>query len=369
MPGLQLTIDQRPGGSQTLLAGIGRMARFAPFERIDGHFAFATAAGVSDLTLVLEEAARHNGTAIARRRWLISLDFGHTEPHALHQLLNLARSEVRVMDSAYLLRRHLQPRVVFHPKTLVLTAGRGLPIGASVGSGNLTRSGLRIGREHAVVTAVAEPVVSHEERLDGTRLRAHLRLMGQDWREADVLTDRLLTRYEAVRSTRPRPPQNAAEATAEGLTRTADGVPPEQLVALRRDTRFWIETGNMYANRGPGHPGNQLDLRRGTRAFFGFSTAARPNNSPIGQVGLLFRGQLHQRNLRFGDNSMDKLDLPALTPAVDYANQIVLFTRQARGNYKCELLSPSRAQAVKAQSAAHGTQFAMAGGRKYGTLP
>ncbi len=210
MSGLHLTISQQPGGSQTLLAGIGRIARFAPFERIDGHFAFATAAGVSDLTLVLEEAARHNETAITRRRWLISLDFGHTEPDALRQLLKLAGSEVRVMDSAYLLRRHLQPRVVFHPKTLVLTAGRGLPIGASVGSGNLTRSGLRIGREHAVLTAVAEPILSHAERLDGTRLRAHLRLMGQDWRDADVLTDRLLTRYEAIRATRPRPPQNVA---------------------------------------------------------------------------------------------------------------------------------------------------------------
>ena len=369
MSGLHLTISQQPGGSQTLLAGIGRIARFAPFERIDGHFAFATAAGVSDLTLVLEEAARHNETAITRRRWLISLDFGHTEPDALRQLLKLAGSEVRVMDSAYLLRRHLQPRVVFHPKTLVLTAGRGLPIGASVGSGNLTRSGLRIGREHAVLTAVAEPILSHAERLDGTRLRAHLRLMGQDWRDADVLTDRLLTRYEAIRATRPRPPQNVAEATAERLTRTADGLPTDQLVALRRDTRFWIETGNMYANRGRGHPGNQLDLRRGTRAFFGFSTTARPNNSPIGQVGLLFRGQLHQRNLRFGDNSMDKLDLPALTPAVDYANQIVLFTRQTHGTYRCELLSPSRAQAVKVQATARGTEFAMGGGRKYGTLP
>jgi hypothetical protein len=66
---------------------------------------------------------------------------------------------------------------------------------------------------------------------------------------------------------------------------------------------------------------------------------------------------------------MDKLDLPALTPAVDYANQMVLFTRQARGTYRCELLSPARAHAVKAQATAHGTQFAMAGGRKYGTLP
>ena len=71
MSGLHLTISQRPGGSQTLLAAIGRMARFAPFERIDGHFAFATAAGVADLTLVLEEAARHNGIAIGRRRWLV----------------------------------------------------------------------------------------------------------------------------------------------------------------------------------------------------------------------------------------------------------------------------------------------------------
>ncbi len=66
---------------------------------------------------------------------------------------------------------------------------------------------------------------------------------------------------------------------------------------------------------------------------------------------------------------MDKLDLPALTPAVDYANQIVLFTRQTHGTYRCELLSPSRAQAVKVQATARGTEFAMGGGRKYGTLP
>jgi hypothetical protein len=345
------------------------MARFAQFERIDGHFAFATAAGVTDLMLVLDEAARHNETPTARQRWLVSLDFGHTEPDALRQLMSVARSEVRVMDSAHLLRRQLQPRVVFHPKTLVLTAGRVLPIGASVGSGNLTRSGLRVGREHAVVNAVAEPVANHSERLDGTRLRGLLRLMGQDWQRADVLTDRLLTRYEAVRLTRAPSPQNAAEAAAERLTQPADGLPLDQLVALRRDGRFWIETGNMYANRGTGQPGNQLDLRRGTRAFFGFSTATRPNNSPIGQVGLLFRGHLHRRNLRFGDNSMDKLDLPALTPAVNYANQTVLFTRQPRGTYRCELLPGRRAHAVKAQATTRGTQFAMAGGRKYGTLP
>jgi hypothetical protein len=367
MTHFRTSVVQRPGSDLTLLAGIGRIAGSSRFERLDAHFAFATATGVADLTLVLDQASRETEGRFAAQRWLLSLDFGHTEPEALEMLLALPHSQVRVMDGSYLLRRGLRPRRSFHPKTLVLAAGRLAPVAAYLGSGNLTRSGLRFGNEHGMLSAVAHPA-NELERREAALLRGHLRQMRRVWDDAEHLSASMLGLYRQLRLDRPPSVQNETETQIEPRGKRVDGLPPEQVVALRRDRRFWVETGNMYTNLGPGDSGNQLDLKRGTRAYFGFSASAPLTSSHIGKTTLVFRDQRHERNLRFGDNSMDKIDLPVLSPRVDYVQQTVMFTRRRDRAFECELLSPAAAAEVKAKSVDRGTAYAMAGDRRYGTL-
>jgi hypothetical protein len=111
------------------------------------------------------------------------------------------------------------------------------------------------------------------------------------------------------------------------------GLSGEDLVKLRSFDNFWIDTGSMYSNLGAGKPGNQLDLKRFSRVFFGFPAKDLPQNSAIGSVVLKYADVVHpDRHLRFGDNGMDKLDLPipGVSAPNDYRNLTLRFTRSVQ---------------------------------------
>lgn len=145
--------------------------------------------------------------------------------------------------------------------------------------------------------------------------------------------------------------------------------------AAARADALWVEIDRLYENRGPGVPGNQLDLPRGSRVFFGFTDRDVPRNTIFGEVMIQFRGKREVgRNMRFGNNSMDKLNLPV--PGTDgpatYDGSFLLFSRQAadaarrqrfyleQGDHKD--LSRWRARAAREEV------IAMSGGREMGVL-
>jgi hypothetical protein len=111
-------------------------------------------------------------------------------------------------------------------------------------------------------------------------------------------------------------------------------------------------------------------MQRGTRVFFGFGDRALPRNSPIGSVRILFEGHSATRNLRFGNNQMDKLDLPV--PDVEgppsYQNETLLFTRESPTSYRLTLGTAAEIADWKARSRATGTLFAMQSGREFGVF-
>src|SRR5205807_1645751 len=116
--------------------------------------------------------------------------------------------------------------------------------------------------------------------------------------------------------------------------------------------------------------GNQIDMQRGSRVFFGFGDKTLPKNTAIGTVQIVYDKHSAFRNLRFGNNSMDKLDLPI--PGVEgppsYREQTLLFTRESPGTFRLTVGTPIDIAKWKVKSNAAGTLFTMRSGRKFGVF-
>lgn len=322
--------------------------------------AYASAAGVS---LLLESFGRLPGWPNVRKRWLIGMDYGRTEPSAFEMLASQGHSEVRVPDGRFVCRaRRFQPRSVFHPKVwLVRSEGRGGPMAIVLGSANLSASGLTEGTEVGWLARRAGAVQPADSRF----LRQHRRAeawFGGLWDAATPLADILEPYSRKWRQTG----HVHEEAPAEAVPRTST------LIAARH---LWVETGVLYKNRGPGQSGNQLDLPRGFRVFFGFSAAQVPRNTVFGELRLRCVGfSPTLRTMRFGNNQMDKLNLPL--PGRDgpasYDKRVLLFSsegRRRRGVRQYRLLVGAR-RTIKSslRGAAPIYEGAMQGGRRFGLL-
>lgn len=138
---------------------------------------------------------------------------------------------------------------------------------------------------------------------------------------------------------------------------------------------LWVEVDRLYENRGPGVPGNQLDLPRGSRVFFGFSDRDVPRNTTLGEIMVQCSGKrIVGRNMRFANNSMDKLNLPV--PLTDgppsYDSSHLLFTRRPEdaARRRCFQLDLGDAAALASWRSRAKTEevISMAGGRQMGLL-
>jgi hypothetical protein len=104
--------------------------------------------------------------------------------------------------------------------------------------------------------------------------------------------------------------------------------------------------------------------------FFGFSGQQVPKNTLLGEVGIRYGEHYSTRHMRFGNNSMDKLDLPI--PNVDgppsYSNRTLLFERLPDGSFELTIGTDATRARWQELSAEQGTQYAMQGGRAYGVF-
>ncbi len=357
---------QGPDNRDAVIAAIGRAAAISTFAHLRGAYAFASAGGA----LTLLEALRESQPSFPdiRKRWLISLDFGYTEPEALELLAVLPNSEVRTVDSEYLLGRRLQPRACFHPKTLILDGGVAEPpLAVIVGSANLTVSGLRRAHEHAVVSAW---VGAQGQRAAGQLQVAVAEAARFDrlWDEADPIDGPLLDRYRQCRAryVKHRPPprsEDDSDAVKEIEKETGSLSRAARMAAA---DCFWVEFRKDQRNRGEGQAGNQIDLAKGSRAFFGVSIEPVPLMSPLGSVMLRYgNGEPVDRNLRFGHNAMDKLDLPI--PGQDgpptYEGQTLMFRRTEAGSFRMQLGTAAQIEDWVRRSTEQGSIYAMKPGR------
>jgi len=356
-------VVQRPGEGPAILNAYRNLAMSVPFDRLTGLYAFASAKGARLLVDVLRRNAPTWSTIA--KRWVISIDGGITEPNALRFLLRQKRAEVRVPDGEALLSRRLKPIHRFHPKSLILETQVPLleATGILVGSANLTCNGLCFGHEHALVTHLANGPIA-------TSLAAGIDEISIVVASAPRIDEDFVDRYEAIRPPSPRLREDFEDKRAERILQEQAVIPSDEAAALASADNLWVEIDYVVENRGRHEEGNQIDLKRGTRVFFGFGDGPLPRNSPIGTVRIRYGSYSASRNLRFGNNQMDKLDLPipGQEGPPSYRNQTLLFSREPDGSYRMTVGKPEEITNWRNRSLTRGTSFQMRSGRAYGVF-
>lgn len=356
-------VVQRPGEGPAILNAYRNLARSIPFDRLTGLYAFASRKGARLLVDVLRRAASHWGTVA--KRWVISIDGGITEPNALRLLLQQKRTAVYVHDGEELLSRNLKPIHRFHPKTLLLETRSPTPAatGILVGSANLTCNGLCFGHEHALVAHLANGPFA-------ASLTAGIDELSDVVASATRIDEEFVARYEAIRPPSPRLREDFEDRRSQRILQQHAVIPSDEAAALASANNLWVEIAFVVANRGRGKEGNQIDLKKGTRVFFGFGDRPLPRNSSIGTVRIRYGEFSANRNLRFGNNQMDKLDLPI--PGQEgpptYRDQTLLFTREPDGSFRMTLGTSEEIANWKRRSQTRETSFQMRGGREYGVF-
>lgn len=322
-------------------------------------FAYGSRRGAADLL------AAFAGTSCdsAEKRWLIGIDFGRTEPAALEYLSKLTNSAVRVPHGHDVVGRPgFIPRKTFHPKGIVFYDPSKDPAALLVGSANLTRNGLSAGTEMTVAYQWPKKL-SKVDRQILARCKPGISLMEKLWRDSAPV-DEILDDYKQKWRASPRSRRSVEDDVPDATERqdlagvVIHGVQATLVASARA---LWTAPGGVSRNRGAGRAGSQLDLPRGSRVFFGFTSAAVPRNSTFGDVLIQVPGYSQvSRTVRFGNNSMDKVNLPipgTAGPPGGYHNDNLLFTRQdpdvttGRERFLLEVLTDRRLATKRAQAA------------------
>ncbi|WP_149482646.1 phospholipase D family protein [Mycolicibacterium sp. P1-18] len=361
---------------ETLAAITAAASDAGAYRFVDVAVAYATYAGVA---LLDKRLGAFPSWPDASKRFLVSMDFGTTEPAALAKLSELSNAEVRIPNGESILASPiLRPPSTFHPKSyLFRQAEWRSPSALVVGSANLTVSALATGSEVVVKQAWTGSSLSRSDRRHLKGAGPFLDWFEDAWATAVPLRE-ILNEYRARYESKPgprTPPEEETPATQNYLVSADEhevyGALTVQLAAAKT---IWFETDKLYHNRGPGKTGNQLDTPRGTRVFFGFSPQKVQRNTIFGDVNIQVPGfPSVPRSVRFGNNEMDKINLPI--PGTDgpesYDNAYLLFERSnAPGDDKQFTLTVTDRPGLVARigQAANSVNLAMGSGREYGLL-
>jgi hypothetical protein len=357
-------VQTRHGPKYTELFSLASQA--APYTKFMAAVAYATVGGVHELDRLMRGLHGKSWDDLDKR-WLVGIDWCRSDPAALARLVDLPKSQVRVPNGKVLIQReNCTPSDTYHPKLFILQSQETDAI--ICGSGNLSANGLRRGCEcgNIFVHHTGGPAEPENETTD------LLKWFRTTWERADPYAA-IRSAYESTCKTRARtrslaptdddlqPPESPTSGQKRGLTE-------QQIRQLRIFDNFWIEAGALGANLGRGVPGNQLDMKRFTRAFFGAPIEDVPPNTIIDEVTLLWRGnKFAGRTLKFGDNAMDKLNVP---PAGNrgltyYRDKTLLFTRLPDGSFRFTVGSARQKQDWKARSSKRGI-LAKVGPREWG---
>jgi hypothetical protein len=338
------------------------------FTRFSCAVAYATVGGVKLLDETLRGEMGDAWRSI-EKQWLVGIDWCRSDPPALRRLASLNKSRVKVPAGETVVSTSgCKPSQTFHPKLFIL-AGQGRTT-IICGSGNLSRNGMSRGCEvGGVVTLHSPREPGHSE----PQAAALLRWFGAEWRKADPYHE-IADRYEAacrdrVRSKTIVPTDDDAKPTvgvdrARGRTLTE-----EQIHELRTFQNFWIDAGALGANLGSGVPGNQLDMKRYTRAFFGAGIEDLQPQTEIDHITLVWEGTPHHdRTLKYGHNHMDKLNVPpAGTRGREfYRGKALLFTRRPDGTFDFAAGGPAERRAWRAASRRSGVIHPLSPTREWG---
>lgn len=348
-----MTIDQ-------LLATDARDGRYmdmirATFERTEPQricaaVAYATHSGVAELDAALSSL---EGWKKTRKQWLVGIDYCRSDPLALTHLDKLPSSNVRIFDGKFVSsRKGCVPRDSYHPKAYLLLGNK--RSAAVVGSGNLSRTGLLRGIEAAA--AFSE---SKRETIENVHS-----WFTRHWRLATPFSnieDEYRRQHSSIENRR-YPMASEEDAVPESASKRGQ-LGPKELRKIRVCRQLWIESGKLSDK-----PGNQLNMKKNTRVFFGFEPTDLEPNSPIGSVTVDVGGYHHMnRPLRFGHNSMDMLYLPVPGDDVpDYRQQFLHFERIGIREFKLTVGRQGDVQRWMKRSQAINGKFELKSGRPWG---
>src|ERR1035437_5895247 len=195
--------------------------------------------------------------AKTRKQWLLSIDFGRTEPDAIALLGDLRNSEVRLANGRALLDRKLIPQCCFHPKTYVFESKDSTAFGLFVGSANLTLSGLHTGSEHATAHLWL-PELTAEQNAELERIKERLGWWDGAWAAATRPDGALIREYTKLRSDVLL--EDEAESVKPFVSRGHREIDVDPGLAWANATCLWVETHELYKNLGKTRSGNELDL-------------------------------------------------------------------------------------------------------------
>lgn len=326
----------------TTLSEIQRVHEWVDTQEFFGLYAYATQSGAIAFDLTLREEFWQEVPS----KWLFGIDYGRTQPQALRFMAGRPNTEVRIHDGAWVVERDgFLPRRDFHMKAGFLMNAGATRFGMVVGSGNFSSNGLRQAAE-----AGASLRAETQDEFRRT-FRAAFRAGRALW-EAATPVGNILDLYEE------RWKESAVFGGEE-----AEVEPPD----YDEVETFWIEAGYVTRNRGPDRPGNQIDMPRGMNRYFGFNA---PDDLPVKSVigNITFdppTGGLVSRNLRLGNNMMEKISLPIPeTHGFDMYDGKVLVFSPDNGRFRMRVLEAADFEAAFGHRL--GAVQTMGSGRRYG---
>lgn len=364
---------QGPDNGSATLKLIKQIASVGRYDNLLSQFAYATKGGVQLLKDALSTELKN--WPRMRKRWLISIDFGLTEPEALERLMALPNSEVRIPYANEVLKKGLKPVRCFHSKSMFFYRN-GLdtgPTGIYIGSANMSVSGLCYGHENAMASAWLK--FNDKSRKQAKGIITEVALVEDIYANAKILDDDILARYSALRRTRFIKSEDNTPQVRNIISLLDDHehkISFSEAALLSTARRYWLESGYIVKNRGPRMPGNQIDMPRGASAFFGFPIAAQDRNTHIGDLEIIYRRHAERYPLRLGNNYMEKLSLPI--PGIDgpesYESTVLLFSKVGDRRFELDV-APSdslKARSWEKKSLTQKTRFTMRSGRKFGVF-
>jgi len=368
--------DPSLGRVGIVLEALGAAANLAAdYERVDVAVAYASAEGVR----LLDEKLSGPNWSGARKRFLVSLDFGFTQPKALVRLSELSNAEVRIPNGrAVLASATLRPPSAFHAKVFVFGVDE-LPRMRAlvVGSANLTASALTTGAEVVTTQSWSQRGFPRAAWSHLEKAQPVLKWFEDTWKGADRLDD-VLQEYRIRRRSLPKPARIREDKTpaTRGYVASLEsheirGNLPVQLAAAKE---LWVDASSIIMNR-KNQPGTQLNTPRGTRVFFGIGAEKVPEKTTFEPIYIRVAGHAYvERTIRFNTNGMDVINLPIpWQNGVDaYDGTFLIFTREtpdAVGRRRFTLTVTNVADINdRIASAANSIELSMKGGRRYGLL-
>ena len=328
----------------TTLSELRRMRNLVEATEALSLFAYATQSGLAAFDLEFGNEFWEGTTT----RWLFGIDYGRTQPQAIRALCEKPNSTVRVHDGAWVVNQAgFLPRRDFHLKTSFLMRPNLGRLGIVAGSGNFSSNGLRQSVEAGTTILIDSMAGDINIAEDG------LNAANEFW-DAATPADQILDDYQdRWKSSFSRSEQN--------LNEEAEIPGPREI--------FWIETGYVTRNRGPNRPGNQIDLPRGMSRYFGMNPPEDlPLNSTIGPISFVTptNGPV-ERNLRLGNNSMEKITLPIPeTHGFDIYDGKVLVFRRLGASYVLNALEAADFEATFGDRLS--AVMMMGSGRRFGHI-